>query len=279
MRAAFNGCPYFLSAKRSIIMKRKLFATLIAVITVIACAFGFAACGGENGGNDEPSALSKAFAEYYKTQNMKVSVTDSRVQKDGYDYSATVELDFAHKAAHTELAGRIFNEYYYEISGTEDNPHFNIYSYCNAEPSGWSKINRDDISTDRDNLFGSVSEYEINLLCNWVADCMPPFALRDSGYREKAEDTGVRVTLEDFEIEGKFSQNGNEYTANVYFCIMGDTEYVTYACTATIELDAQGRFRSCVLDFGSNGKITSEFTYGTTNVTVPEAVKNAASGN
>lgn len=88
MRATFDGCPYFLSAKGDF-MKRKLFITLLAAITVIAGIFGFTACNPANP-TAEPTALEKAYDNYYKTQNVTVTVTDSRAQKHGRDYSATV---------------------------------------------------------------------------------------------------------------------------------------------------------------------------------------------
>ncbi len=252
-------------------MKKKLLATLIAVITVIACALGITACGGRDGGVPERSALEKAFTEYYKVQNFKATVTDSRVQKYGYDYSATVEVDYAHKTAHTETPGT-YSENYYEISGTEENPHFTIYDHYKT--ANWSKISRDDLFNNKPEG-QTKSEFELHLLNNWVESYLPPFALRDTCYRESAEDKGNWVSLESFAIQGKFSQSGDKYTASVYFCINNEGQYVPYACTASIKLDAQGRFENCVLDFGSNGKITAAYTYGTANVTVPAEVKNA----
>ncbi|MDE6867801.1 MAG: hypothetical protein K2J83_01490 [Clostridia bacterium] len=67
-----------------------------------------------------------------------------------------------------------------------------------------------------------------------------------------------------------FTQDGNVFTSDLYSCILYDSYYIRFACTLTVTLDNQGRFANVVLDYGDNGTIVTEYTYGTANVIVPE---------
>lgn len=267
-------------------MKRKIFATFIAAVTAILCAFGLSACGGDNGGDPKP-ALVKAYRNYRQTQNMTVTVTDDRTVKHGNDYSATVKIDYSHKAAYSENTHifpvfpghaetvRQINKRYYEIDGNK--PAFTIYSmdYVLEEetvPDKWGKIDRSDLFDDmHTSNFGSQTEFEINLLTNFVDSYIPSHAFGDTCWGESENSVFGYSSLEFLAQSSKESASG--YTADVYFCINDGGTYVPYACAVTIKLDGQDRFKSVVLDFGSNGKITGEYVYGTTAVIIPAEVK------
>lgn len=267
-------------------MKKKLFPAILALVCAICCMLSFVACSGDDGAY-KPTALEKAYRNYNKTENMTVTVTDSRTVKYGNDYSALVKVDYSHKAAykicnHEFIAEYFSREYYYEIT---DEPNFIIYSrYETLEEredgtrqvvySNWGRYDRADLFDDVDlSFFGSQTGYEIHLLSNWVSNCILSHSLSDTGWRESENSDGVGVSLGD--LLRPFTESADGYTADVYFCINNDGVYVPYACTVTVKLDAQDRFESVIADFGTNGKITAEYAYGATEVIIPEEVKNA----
>ena len=259
-------------------MKRKLLATLTALITVFFCAFGLSACGGTNPPSAEPTAFEKAYENYYKTQNMKVVVKDNRITKHGRDYSATVEVDYANKAAHTK--GTIW-ENYYEISGEGEGRSLITYGYTltydevnGREEYIWEKYVRNDIfTTEFTNLFNDETECNVHLLTNWVEDLLPTHVLQDAAYSATADDETYWASLEF--LADRFTESNGVWTANICLRITdSETIYAPYDCTVTINLDGQGRFENVVLDLGENGAISAVFTYGTANVVIPDHVKN-----
>lgn len=271
-------------------MKRKILATAIAAIAAVTCAIGLTACAPDNGGPPEPTALENAYASYRTTQNMTVTVTDSRTEKHGTDYSTSVKIDYEHKAAY---ANKIHNtvdhlgdthyisyESYYEIT---DKPDFIIYSryLLIGESDGtysWNVINRDDLF----NLPAATTnpQFEIQLFTDFVNDCLPSHALFDTGWRVNENDASHWASLNTPELLNKFTKSASGYTASLYFCINIDgSTFVPYACTVTIKLDSQDRFESVIVDFGTNGKIEAEYVYGATTVTIPEEAKNSSSNN
>lgn len=261
-------------------MKRKLFATLTALIAVFCCAFGLTACGGTTPPPAEPTAFEKAYENYYKTQNMKVVVNDSRITKHGRDYSATVEVDYANKAAYKNET--FWGDGYYEINGEGDGRSFIsygqtlIYDEVNErEEYIWEKYVRNDIfDPEFTNLFNDETECNVHLLTNWVDTFLPTHGMRDTSYSATADDETYWASLQF--LADRFTESNGAWTANVCLRIT-DSEvlYAPYACTVTIKLDGQNRFKSCELDFGANGKISAAFTYGTASVIIPEEVKNA----
>lgn len=267
-------------------MKKKLFPTILALTCAICCIFSLVACGGNNDGTPKPTALEKAYTNYRQTQNMTVTVTDSRTVKHGTDYSASVKIDYGHKAAYSKnlftttdnlgATHRIANECYYEIDSTK--PAFTIYSKMSEEgatPSGWSVIDRSDLF-DLPEATSDHEKFEIQLFTDFVNSYLPSHALSDTGWRVNKDDASHWSSLNQPVLLNKFTESANSYTANVYLCINIDgTTFVPYACAVTIKLDAQERFESVVLDFGTNGKITAAYTYGTATVTVPAEAKNA----
>ena len=266
-------------------MKKKLLSTtLFALVTALCCTVGLTACGDGNK-PDEPSAFDKAYNEYYKTENMAVTVTDSRVEKIGNDYSATVEVDYANKATHTKGS---WLESYSEITGDEDNRSFFIYSQATYDMNGeivktdWEKLNRSDlyVNWNESGRFASLREFEVHLLTNWVDTYLPaPLHFADTGWRANENEELHQASL--LNIFNQFTETANGYTADVYFCINhSSTGYFTpYACTLTIQFDAQGRFANCELDFGDNGKITAAYSYGGASVTIPAEARNSVSAN
>lgn len=250
-------------------MKRKLFTTIIAALAIIACAFGFAACD-NNDATPEPTAFKLAYENFSKTQNMTVTVTDSRVQKYGFDYSATVEVDYAHKTAHTKETSW---ESYYELTGEGDGRSFVIYNRHLGDTTPWDKTVGNDIFQNLENNFDNESDFNVHLITNWVANCLPTHAMRDTAYSANADDQTRYASLEF--LADKFSESNGVWTASVCLCINDGITYTPYECTATIKLDGQNRFSSCELNFGANGKITATYTYGTAIVTIPDVAKNA----
>ncbi len=264
-------------------MKRKILATAIAAITIATCAAGLTACAPDNG-RPEPTALENAYANYRTTQNMTVTVTDSRAVKYGTDYSTSVKIDYAHKAAyskkiytHTELGitHRMSAEHYYEIT---DKPGFTIYSLNlligeDDANQNWQIINRDDLF-NLPTANNDPQKFEIQLLTDFVNDCLPSHAFTDTTWRE-SENAEYNCGSLDVMLNA-FTASDSGYTADVYFCINSDNGmYTPYACNVTIKLDTQDRFDSVVVDFGANGKIEAEYVYGSTTVTIPEEAKNA----
>lgn len=254
-------------------MKRKLFITLLAAITVIAGIFGFTACNPANP-TAEPTALEKAYDNYYKTQNMTVTVTDSRVQKYGHDYSATVEVDYAHKTAHTKETNW---ESYYELKGEGDGRSFIIYNRHINDTTPWDKTVRADLFENLENNYDNETDFNVHLITNWVESNLPTHSMRDTTYSATTDDQTHWASLQF--LANKFSESNGGWTASVCLCINNDETYIPYECTATVKLDGQNRFTSCELDFGTNGKISATYTYGTANVTIPDEAKNAQSVN
>lgn len=269
-------------------MKKKVLAIFVACFAVLG-TLALGACGGGNddGGIPEPTALEKAYSNYRQTQNMTVTVTDSRTVKHGTDYSASVKTDYSHKAAYAKhfftttdnlgVTHKLAGECYYEIT---DKPGFNIYEiyyYIEATDgtSTWNVIDRSDVF----NLPAASSDpqkFEIQLFTDFLNSYLPSHALLDTGWRVNENDESHWASLDTPELLSKFTESANGYTAEVYFCINpGVGAYVPYACTVNIKLDTQDRFKSVVVDFGANGKITAEYAYGTTTVTIPEEAKNA----
>ncbi|MDE5729570.1 MAG: hypothetical protein K2I20_05305 [Clostridia bacterium] len=268
-------------------MKRKILIAAIAAIAACACVLGLTACGGGNDNAPKPSALENAYANYRQTQNLTVTVTDSRTVKHGTDYSALVKIDYAHKAAYsknfyttTDNLGdnhKIVYEKYYEIDSSK--PAFTIYGiYCvladDAAPSDWDVIDRSDLF-DLPEATSNPQKFEIQLFTDFVNSYIPSHALIDTSWRESESSDDNYVSLDQPALLEKFTESANGYTADVYFCINNDGTYVPYACTVAIKLDAQERFKSVVIDFGANGKIKAEYVYGNTTVTVPEDAKSA----
>lgn len=252
-------------------MKRKLFTTIIAALAIIACTFGFAACDSPDAPPAEPTAFKLAYENYSKTQNMTVTVTDSRVQKHGFDYSATVEVDYAHKTAHTKESSW---ESYYELSGEGDGRSFVIYNRHLDDTTPWDKTVRNDVFQNSENNFNNETDFNVHLITNLVSNCLPTHAMRDTAYSANTDDQTRWASLEF--LADKFSENNGVWTASVCLCINDGITYTPYECTATIKLDGQNRFQSCELNFGANGKITAAYTYGAANVTVPNEAKNAS---
>ncbi|MDE6868875.1 MAG: hypothetical protein K2J83_07035 [Clostridia bacterium] len=269
-------------------MKRKILASALCAITAATCAFGLTACNNDNG-IPEPTALENAYKNYSVTQNMTVSVTDSRIVKYGEDYSTLVKVDYGHKTAYSKsiythidnlnITHRTTRESYYEIT---DKPGFTIYNiYTESDEddgyANWDIIDRSDLFDDeRLSYYDSQTEYEINLLTNWVDSYIPSHAFLDTVWRATENDdnsAGLNILL------NSFTESASGYAADVYLCINSDGGFIPYACNVTIKLDAQDRFESVVLDFGTNGNITAEYTYGTTTVTVPEEAKNSNQHN
>lgn len=272
-------------------MKRKILIAAIAAIAACACVLGLTACGGGNNGIPEPTALENAYANYRQTQNLTVTVTDSRAVKYGTDYSALVKIDYAHKAAYAkhysvlEISGQnrtLSSESYYEIT---NEPNFIIYgryqmavqegdNALQIEYSNWDAIDRSDLF-DLPEATSNPQKFEIQLFTDFVNSYIPSHALIDTSWRESESSDDNYVSLDQPALLEKFTESANGYTADVYFCINNDGTYVPYACTVAIKLDAQERFKSVVIDFGANGKIKAEYVYGNTTVTVPEDAKSA----
>ncbi|MDE7453347.1 MAG: hypothetical protein K2N22_02950 [Clostridia bacterium] len=267
-------------------MKRKILATAIAALTAATCAAGLTACTPDKNGRPQPTALENAYENYRQTQNMTVTVTDSRTVKYGDDYSATVKIDYAHKAAYSKKirthvdnlnnTHRMSYEHYYEITSK---PGFNIYSIYNdmvedEDTANWN-------ITDRSDLFNlptansDPQKFEIQLLTDFVNDCIPSHTLTDTSWRE-SENAEFNCSSLDV-MRNSFTASAGGYTADVYFCINSSNgaTYTPYACSVTIKLDTQDRFSNIVIDFGANGKISAEYVYGNTTVTIPEEAKNA----
>ena len=271
-------------------MKRRILATAIAAITAATCAAGLAACGGDgDDGGYKPTALEKAHENYYKTQNMTITVTDNRTVKNGNDYTTLVEVDYAHKAAHinrvygtSELEGVaciIHGEIYVELDSDAHGFYlYNNYKHVNNNnetvyDEGWSKLERSDLY-EGVTEFNDQTEFEVHLLCNW-ADIYIPTLLYSYGASWSETESGGLTILPS--LLKTFTKSTNGFTASLYFCIEdGNGGYDRYACTVTYKLDGQTRLESTVMDFGTNGNVTVEYTYGTATVTIPDEAKNAS---
>lgn len=291
--AALIFCPRKNIFSLEVIMKRKIFVAAIAAIAAVFCTFGLTACGGDDGdGIPEPTALQKAYENYRQTQNMTVTVADSRTVKHGTDFSASVKIDYAHKAAYSkhfyitkdnlDITHKITFENYYEID--DGKRAFTIYQLSGesgetAEPANRNKIDRSDLF-NLPEASSDPQKFEIQLFTDFVNSYLPSHALNDTCWRESENSEQNRASLDTPELLNKFSESANGYSANVYFCINpGNGVYTPYACTVTIKLDTQDRFSKVVVDCGSNGSITANYAYGATTVTIPEEAKNANQNN
>ena len=164
-------------------MKKKLLPVILILTTALCCAFAFSACNTDTS-EEEPTAFELAYEEYYKTENFKAVVTDSRIQKYyDKDYSATVEMDYANKSAHVQKVER---EYYYEIVGEGTNKSLSIYG--KYQDNAWNKISRPDLfDEERLEIFDSERQYEIHLLTNWVESFLPTHSFDDTCYSDSGD--------------------------------------------------------------------------------------------
>lgn len=261
---------------------KKTALIILSLVCAFFCIFGVAACGDPNSSSDDqPTALDKAFDEYYKTENMTVVVKDERAVKYGNDYSTTSKVDFAHKTAYTHRmfgAGTtgVIDEAYFELVGDDNLIIYGVITDTVNGDVSRTKVERRDlfVNYNENGMFSSLEQYQLTLLNSFVENSLPARNLIDTAFRESSESQSNWASLEFITGEFKESESG-VYTANIYFCINNDGVYEPYACAVTIRLDGQGRFKSCELDFGTNGKITAGYTYGTANVIIPDDVKNA----
>ncbi len=249
-------------------MKRKLFATLIAVLTVITCAFGFAACGGGNGDDPEPTALEKAYSAFKVTPNMKITVADNRNVKNVKNLTAFVEVDSLHNAVH--YVYDVF-ESYVEVDYENGNVNTVNYNLVSKDEELWNRFN------DTRPADYNGENAEIYNLVQAVPPYLPAHGCADMCIFENENDETAWASLD--LLAKKFTGNGDELTSNLFIGLNDNGEYKRYACTVTITLDGEGRFESVVMDFGSNGKVISTYAYGTANIIIPEAAKNASLSN